>query len=52
MIAGPAAERIEVEEPIGVGAKDGDAVGAALGDVMRYADRHHSRLARHGVILG
>ena len=35
MIAGLSAERVEAEEPIGAGAEDGDAVVAALGDVMR-----------------
>ena len=47
VIARLAAERLEVEEPIGVGAKNGYAVVAALGDVMRYANRHHPRLAGH-----
>ena len=48
VIARLAAERLEVEEPIGVGAEDGDAVVAALGDVMRCADRDNPRLAGHG----
>ena len=48
VIACLAAERVEVEEPIGVGAEDGDAVVAALGDVMRCADRDNPRLAGHG----
>jgi len=41
------AEEIEVEEPIGVGMEYGLAVVAALGDVVRYVDRHDPRLAGH-----
>ncbi len=36
---------------IGVGAEDCLAVVAALGDVMRYADRHHPRMEGHGLGL-
>ncbi len=49
VLAGLAAQRVGVENPIRVGAEDGLAVVAALGDVMRYTDRHHPRLARHGL---
>ena len=41
----------EVQDPIGVGAENRLAIVAALGDVMRYADRHPPRLARHGLGL-
>jgi len=46
-----ASEEIEVEEPIGVGSEYGLAVVAALGDVMRYVDRHDPRLAGHCMVL-
>ena len=42
-----AAQEVEVEMPIGVGSEYGLAVVAALGDVMRYVDRHDPRTAGH-----
>ena len=42
-----AAQEVEVEKPIGVGSENGLAVVAALGDVVRYVDRHDPRLAGH-----
>lgn len=47
VLAALEAKRVEVEEPIGVGEENGLAVVAALGDVVRYADRHHPRLPGH-----
>ena len=45
-----AAQEVEVEMPIGVGSEYGLAVVAALGDVMRYVDRHDPRSAGHLLI--
>ena len=37
--------------PIGVGSEYGNQVVAALGDVVRYVDRHDPRLAGHLLIF-
>jgi len=47
-----AAQEVEVEMPISVGSEYGLAVVAALGDGMRYVDRHDPRSAGHCCSFG